>query len=210
MLCLSVCMFSLYGCSNEDSPTNSDGSFEGLDVTNLKRGDVVGAQYVKNEAGHWLPLKFTPLSEGDFNVEVTNRAWRRVEKWFMNEKGKAEKPEFPEVGGGHSLPSLSFDEIGECTAYDTHDVTPPYRYQTPYKYDAATGAFSLISPWIGNWHTPGFVIGLEFKDGKAYLWATCQFSLDCYEETTKDELMKIYPYEWDEIKDRYENAGGAN
>ena len=50
MLCLSVCMFSLYGCSNEDSPTNSDGSFEGLDVTNLKRGDVVGAKYVKNEA----------------------------------------------------------------------------------------------------------------------------------------------------------------
>ena len=94
MLCLSVCMLSLYGCSNEDSPTNSDGSFEGLDVTNLKRGDVVGAKYVKNETGHWVPLKFTPLSEGEFNVEVTNRAWGSYESWDINEsvKAKAKKP----------------------------------------------------------------------------------------------------------------------
>ena len=93
MLCLSVCMFSLYGCSNEDSPTNSDGSFEGLDVTNLKRGDVVGAQYVKNETGHWVPLKFTPLSEGDFNVEVTNRAWVSY-IWHISENGKTEVNEY--------------------------------------------------------------------------------------------------------------------
>ena len=78
MLCLSVCIFSLYGCFGEDS-------FEGLDVTNLKRSDVVGAKYVKNETGHWVPLKFTPLSEGEFNVEVANRAWRYAEEWVINE-----------------------------------------------------------------------------------------------------------------------------
>ena len=203
MLCLSVCMFSLYGCSNEDSPTNSDGSFEGLDVTNLKRGDVVGAQYVKNEAGYWVPLKFTPLSEGDFNVEVTNRAWFHIDEWMINEKGKTEKEELEDgdIMLGWGWCNYSFERIGECTVFIDCDACPRYRFQSPYKYDAVTGAFSRTNEDGGDMYIDFYVLGLEKKDGKTYLWTSDRQEVECYIETTKEYLMEEYPYEWDEVKE---------
>ena len=201
MLCLSVCMFSLYGCFGEDS-------FEGLDVTNLKRGDVVGAQYVKNEAGYWVPLKFTPLSEGEFNVEVTNRAWGSYESWDINESGKAKakKPVKLEDGnimlGGVGWHNYSFDKIGECTVYVWTDAYPiNYRYQSTYKYDAVTGAFSRTNEDGGDMYIDFYVLGLEKKDGKTYLWTSDRQEVECYIETTKEYLMEEYPYEWDEVKE---------
>ena len=192
MLCLSVCMFSLYGCFGEDS-------FEGLDVTNLKRGDVVGAKYVKNETGHWIPLKFTPLSEDEFNVEVANRAWRRAEMWVINEKGKAKKFSYEGIDGWGWF-NYSFDRIGECTVFFDSDAYPwTIRYQSPYKYDAVTGAFSRTDR-EGFWFTSAYVLGLEKKDGKTYLWTSNSQEVECYVETTKDELMKGTK-EWDEVKE---------
>ena len=203
MLCLSVCIFSLYGCSNEDSPTNSDGSFEGLDVTNLKRGDVVGAQYVKNETGHWVPLKFTPLSEGEFNVEVANRAWRYAEEWVINEKGKAKKYNEEDILGWGWF-NYSFERIDECTVFYDSDAYPwTIRYQSPYKYDAVTGAFSRTNENGGDMYVYFYVLGLEKKDGETYLWTSNSQYVECFVETTKDELMEEYPYEWDEIKEMF-------
>ncbi|MDD6472023.1 MAG: hypothetical protein PUF62_03155 [Bacteroidales bacterium] len=206
MLCLSVCIFSLYGCFGEDS-------FEGLDVTNLKRSDVVGAKYVKNETGHWVPLKFTPLSEDEFNVEVTNRAWFHIDEWMINEKGKTEKEEL-EVGdimlGGGSW-NYSFDKIGECTVYVLSDAYPThYRFQSLYRYDAATGAFSHTNENGGDLYVYFYVLGLEKKDGETYLWTSSNQCVDCYVETTKESLMEVCPYDWEYFKDRHENAGGAN
>ena len=201
MLCLSVCMFSLYGCSNEDSPTNSDGSFEGLDVTNLKRGDVVGAKYVKNEAGQWVPQKITPLSEGDFNVEVANRAWGCCIIGHISENGKTEENEYE----GISFDDFSFDKIGECTIFSP-DIAfgIKYRYQSLYTYDAMTGGLR-IQGTDGAWYNPSYVIGLEKAEDGVYMWMiSCDFLLR-YKETTKDELMKIYPNEWDDYKDQYRN-----
>ena len=202
MLCLSVCMFSLYGCSNEDSPTNSDGSFEGLDVTNLKRGDVVGAKYVKNEAGQWVPQKITPLSEGEFNVEVTNRAWRHAGKWVINEKGKAKKFSYEDMNGWGWF-NYSFERIGECTVFLDCDASYRYRFQSTYKYDAVTGAFSRTNEDGGDMYIDFYVLGLEKKDGKTYLWTSDRQEVECFVETTKDELMEEYPYEWDEIKEMF-------
>ena len=194
MLCLSVCMFSLYGCSNEDS-------FEGLDVTNLKRDDVVGAKYVKNETGHWVPLKFTPLSEGEFNVEVANRAWRHAEEWVINEKGKAKKFSYEDMNGWGWF-NYSFERIGECTVFLDCDASYRYRFQSTYKYDAVTGAFSRTNEDGGDMYVYFYVLGLEKKDGKTYLWTSDSQEVECYVETTKDELMKGTK-EWDEVKEMF-------
>ena len=203
MLCLSVCMFSLYGCSNEDSPTNSDGSFEGLDVTNLKRGDVMGAQYVKNETGQWVPQKITPLSEGDFNVEVANRAWGCCIIGHISENGKTEENEYE----GISFDDFSFDKIGECTIFSP-DIAfgIKYRYQSSYTYDATTGGLRIQSK-DGVWYSQPsyYVIGLEKAEDGVYMWMTSGNFLLRYKETTKDELMKEYPKEWDDYKDQYGN-----
>ena len=48
-----------------------------------------------------------------------------------------------------------------------------------------------------------YVLGLEKKDGETYLWTSNSQYVECFVETTKDELMEEYPYEWDEIKEMF-------
>ena len=162
----------------------------------------MGAKYVKNETGHWVPLKFTPLSEGEFNVEVANRAWRHAEKLVINEKGKAKKFSYEGIDGWGWC-NYSFDRIDECTVFYDSDAYPwTIRYQSPYKYDAVTGAFSRTDKDGGDLYVYFYVLGLEKKDGKTYLWTSDSQEVECYVETTKDELMKGTK-EWDEVKEMF-------
>ena len=50
-----------------------------------------------------------------------------------------------------------------------------------------------------------YVLGLEKKDGKTYLWISNSQEVECYVETTKDELMEEFIYEWDDILEMFPN-----
>ena len=59
----------------------------------------------------------------------------------------------------------------------------------------------------GVWYSQPsyYVIGLEKAEDGVYMWMTSGDFLLRYKETTKDELMKEYPKEWDDYKDQYGN-----
>ena len=133
-------------------------------------------------------------------MEVTNRAWVSY-IWHISENGKTEVNEYE----GISFEDFSFDKIGECTIYNP-DIAfgIKYRYQSLYTYDAMTGGLRRQGEG-GAWYNPSYVIGLEKAEDGVYMWMiSCDFLLR-YKETTKDELMKEYPKEWDDYKDQYGN-----